>query len=94
MRKYFYTLICDKVTGKPSLTKHLTLIFSFLGVIGVLIAFGLMIWTSTIDHFVIGEVLTFVVTMSGIKNLVLSTSGKYDQKNEDTKQNYDNADER
>jgi hypothetical protein len=83
--KLLNDILKDKGSDKFSITKTIALL-SFL-LLGVIIMIGLyvMINKGEVDHFLVGELMFFILTLLGFKNLRrLGYDNKEGTKNNDT----------
>lgn len=67
--KFWYDILRDKNSTKYSITKFVGLSGFFLFAISIIIGLIIMVMTQTIDHILIGELITFILTLLGFKNI-------------------------
>jgi len=61
-------ILRDKDSEKYSITKTIALISFILLIFIILIAIYIMIVNKEIDHFMVGELMFFILTLLGFKN--------------------------
>ena len=62
-------LLKNIVQGKESLTLTLTMSFAFILFLIMLSSIVIMFRNGEIDHYIIGELIVFVLTLLGIKKI-------------------------
>lgn len=67
--KLINNILRDKNSEKYSITKTIALLSFILLAVIVLVALYIMIDNKEIDHFLIGELIIFILTLLGFKNL-------------------------
>lgn len=66
--KLITDILKDKDSDKFSITKTIALVSFILLIIMILISIYIMIINKEIDHFMIGELMFFILTLLGFKN--------------------------
>lgn len=67
--KLMYDILRDRSSKKYSITKTIALLSFMLLVVVIIFATYIMIQKKEIDYFLIGELMFFILTLLGFKNL-------------------------
>lgn len=63
------TMLKDSKTGKESITKFIAFIYSIYLLLYLTGALFIMIILKKVDHYIIAEVIAFILSLLGMKNL-------------------------
>lgn len=74
--KFWYDILRDKNSTKYSITKFVGLSGFGLFAISIIIGLIIMVMTQQIDHILIGELIAFILTLLGYKNIASKNGGK------------------
>lgn len=67
--KFWFDILRDKNSTKYSITKFVGLSGFILFALSIIIGLVIMIMTLQIDHILIGQLIAFVLTLLGFKNI-------------------------
>ncbi|MFW6219419.1 MAG: hypothetical protein ACOC33_00995 [bacterium] len=67
--KFWYDILRDKNSTKYSITKFVGLSGFALFAASIIIGLIIMVMTQQIDHILIGELIAFILTLLGYKNV-------------------------